>query len=424
MAHGGLTREDAPVSARLASRPAWIRVLVVYAASRLVTTALALLSAALAPADGRHGPDPSLMDYVVGWDAAWYREIALNGYPESVPVDDAGVVQQNAWAFMPVFPTIARILAAAWPGAGFASDDIWAVANAWGVAAGLVSLAAGFAACLALHALLADRLGDDAALWGVVFVAAGPLGLLFQVGYAESLFLALALWALVAISRERWAWLYAIVPVMAFTRPGELALPLTIALYGLWRLRTRRERPLRRAEVVHILALGALGTVAGFAWPVIANTVTGDPSAYFETELAWRRGWIGDAEGGFVPGEGWLQGASVWAGLWGIPQWAGYVLLALLAAAAVAIFFTPGVRALGIETRLWSASYLVYIALVLFPQSSTLRLLLPLAPLVAAIAGVRMLRSTRILVAVVFVALQFWWIHAMYGYGNAYFLIP
>src|SRR5690606_10947892 len=111
MAHGGLTREDAPVSARLASRPAWIRVLVVYAASRLVTTALALLSAALAPADGRHGPDPSLMDYVVGWDAAWYREIALNGYPESVPVDDAGVVQQNAWAFMPVFPTIARILA-------------------------------------------------------------------------------------------------------------------------------------------------------------------------------------------------------------------------------------------------------------------------------------------------------------------------
>ena len=97
----------------------------------------------------------------------------------------------------------------------------------------------------------------------------------------------------------------------------------------------------------------------------------------------------------------------------------------MLVAAVVLLFLTPGVRALGIETRLWSASYLVYAALVLFPQSSTFRLLLPIAPLVAgALAAPRLLRSSRILMLIVFAVLQFWWIHAMYGYGNTYYLVP
>lgn len=413
------------VDRRLTGAAPWLRVLVVYALARVATTLLVALSSALAPAEGRHGQDPSMLDYIAGWDAAWYREIALNGYPAELPVDASGNVQQNAWAFMPIYPWLARGVALVWPGAGAGSDDVWAVANAWAVGAALISLVAGFFACWGVYVLLERALDAQRALWGTAFVAAGPLALLFQVGYAEALFLAIAMWALVALSREAWWWLYPASILLAFVRPGELALPLTIALYGLWRIRNRRARPIVRREVVHILCVGAVGTIAGFAWPAIVNRVTGSSSAYFDTELAWRAGWIPGGADAFVPGEGWLAGVRVWSGLWGIPQWAGYALLAAIVAAVVLLFLTPGVRALGIETRLWSASYLVYAALVLFPQSSTFRLLLPIAPLVAgALAAPRLLRSSRILMLIVLAVLQFLWIHAMYGYGNTYYLVP
>ncbi|WP_029150983.1 hypothetical protein [Microbacterium indicum] len=426
MADGALTAEAPPtVLARLGGWRVWQRVIAVYAAARLVTTLLMLVSSALAPADGRHGENPSILDYISGWDAAWYREIVLNGYPSDLPRDDSGNVAQNAWAFMPIYPVIVRALSIVVPGAGLGSDDVWAVADAWGWCAALVSLVAGYAACRALFAVVAPRMGDEKALWAVAFLAFNPLGLMFQVGYAESMWLACVLWAVWALERRRWVWLYVLIPILAFTRPGELALPLTIALYGIWRLLRRREEEIRRSEVVHILALGALGTLLGFAWPVIADAVTGDPSGYLDTELAWRRGWTGDETGGFLPGGGWVQGASVWAGLWGIPAWAGYLLLAAIAASAVLLFRIPAVRALSMEMRLWAASYLVYLALVVFPQSSILRMLLPVAPLVAAaIAGTRLLGSTRVLILAASVAAQFWWIHEMYGVGNTYYLIP
>ena len=421
MAQRALTRSRAQA---LVTTPVWARVLVVYLTGRIVTTLLIALSSAMAPENGRHGAHASLYDYIVAWDSAWYREIALNGYPSEIPVNGQGQAQQNAWAFMPVFPWIARLLAALIPGAGFGSDDVWAVADAWAVTAALVSLAAGFFACWGLHELLVDRMGRIRALWGTAFFAFGPFSLLFQVGYAEALFLALLMWSLVAIKRESWWWLYALIPVMSFTRPGGLALALTIALYGLWRIRHRRARPIRRAEVAHILATGALGSVLGFAWPVIANTVTHNPNAYFETELSWRRGWVGE-QPDFVPGEGWIQAARAWAGIWGVPHLYAYAILVVLVAAAVALFFLPSVRGLGIETRLWGASYLVYAALVMFPQSSILRLMMPLAPLASgALAMPRLLCSSRILILVALTGTQFWWIYVMWGLGNTFYLVP
>ncbi|WP_368732519.1 hypothetical protein [Microbacterium sp. ZXX196] len=417
---------DRPLTRRLGSRLAALsaagRIALLYAAARVVTTLCALASAALAPANGRHGPDPSLLDYIVGWDGAWYREIALNGYPATLPVDDAGVVQQNAWAFLPVFPSLARALAALVPGAGWGSEDVWAVADAWAVAAALVALVAGYAACLGLYHLFAPAVGSTRATWGVAFVAAGPLGFLFQVAYAESLFLALIVWALVALRAGRWGPLYVLVPAAAFTRPGELALALTLGAYGVWRFAIRRRRRLRAAEVGHTLALGAIGTAAGFAWPLVAALATGSGSAYFDTELAWRRGWVGAEASGFVPGEGWAQAAPIWAGLWGVPAWLLLGLAIAVAAATAIALFLPPARALGPEARLWCASYALYLVLVLFPQSSVIRLLLPLAPL--AVLPAALPRAGRVAALCAGLAAQFWWIHAMYGWGNTFYLVP
>lgn len=393
------------------SWPAAARVAAIYLAARLVTTGIMLLVAQTSPADSRYGPDPGLVDYILGWDAQWYWSVAASGYPTDLPLTDTGDVAENAWAFLPLYAWLAA--------------SIGGVFGAWWAGALLVSLAAGYGACLALHALLRARFDDGRATWGVVLLASGPLAALFQVGYAESLFLALLIAALLCIERRRWGWLYLLIPIMGFTRPGVLALALLIGLHGLWRLVPVVRRTMggpTRAEVGHILGLGALATVVGFAWPRIAGLVTGEPDAYLETELAWRRGWTGD-DGGFAPFSGWPQAAAVWADIWGVPVGAGYALLAALVVVAAAVILW-GARRAGAVLSLWGAAYVVYLLAVFFPQSSVFRLLLPLAPLACALLAWPRSRALRAVVLALCIVGQWAWIHGMYGLGNTFWLIP
>ena len=80
-------------------------------------------------------------------------------------------------------------------------------------------------------------------------------------------------------------------------------------------------------------------------------------------------------------------------------------------------------KRLGIELRLWSASYLVYLLLVFFPQSSIFRLLVPLSPLWGALA-VPPSRAWRTGVLAASLLGQWWWIYNMYGLGNTFWQIP
>ena len=92
-------------------------------------------------------------------------------------------------------------------------------------------------------------------------------------------------------------------------------------------------------------------------------------------------------------------------------------------AVAALLMFDQRVRSTGIEVRLWSASYLLYLLAVFFPQSSVFRLLFPLSPLAGALAVPRS-RAWRIGVLAVGVALQWWWIWNMYGIGRNFWQIP
>ncbi len=381
----------------------------VYVVARIVTTGLMLLATQASDPTSRFGPDPTLGDFALGWDAQWYWQIAFAGYPTELPIDAQGHVAENAWAFMPLYPWIANALGA--------------VVGGYPVAAPIVSLVSGYLACLALHALLRRRVGASAAMWAVVFFASGPLAALFQVGYAETLFLLWLFLGLLAVERRRWWWLYPLAPLMAFTRPGVLAFSLMLALYGIWRWTRRRRDALPTREVVHIVATGLLTAALGLAWPVICGWVTGDPSAYLQTELAWRRAWLGD-HGGFVPFDGFVRAAPLWFGQWGLPPWLGYIALgALVVGIAAVLVRSRRIRALGMPVRLWSISYVLYLLAVFFPQSSTFRLLVPLSPLWGAVAAPR---STlwRVSVLVLCIAAQWWWILNMYGLANTYTQVP
>lgn len=408
MADGSVT------TARVEVRGLWhrpvVRIAILYLAARVITTLFFFGASALSGIGSRFGLHAAFGTLVMGWDAQWYWFTAENGYPSTLPLTPDGKVQENQWAFLPLYPYLSKIVGIPLGG--------------WPIAAVLVSLVAGYLACLVLYRLLTRKLDTTAATWAVVFFASGPLAALFQVGYAEALFLLWLMLALWLVMRRRYGWLYLLVPLMGFTRPGILAFALFLGLFGIWRWFTRAREPLPAREIVHIVALAALSTIVGFAWQVIAQLATGDPGAYLKTELAWRRNWIPDAASNFLPFDGFIVGTRFWAGMWGWGAVTGFVVLALcIVGIAAVLIFEPHVKRLGMELRLWSASYLVYLLAVFFPQSSIFRLLLPLSPMWGAVATPR---STAWRCAVLFACLagQWWWIYNMYALANTYWQIP
>ncbi|MDR6865543.1 hypothetical protein J2Y69_000125 [Microbacterium resistens] len=390
--------------------PASVGVLAIYLVARLLTTGMLGLAAVMSGPASRFGAHAGIGDFVLAWDAQWYWYIAVHNYPTQLPVTPEGAVTENSWAFMPLYPKLAQLV-----GLPFGS---------WGAGALIVSLVAGYFACLVMYRMMSRRIGRTAAIWSTVFLAAGPLGALFQVGYAEVLCLLFLLLALDGLIRRRYVRLYVLIPLMGFTRPGVLAFALLLGLVLVMRWWRRRTDPLGGREIAHFLALGALGTIVGFSWQIIAGIVTGEHDAYLTTELSWRKNWTKEEAHGFFPFEGWVTAAQMWFRIWGLPGWVGIVVLVLLVAAAAAmLLFGPRVKRLGPEIRLWSASYLLYLLAVFFPQSSTLRLLFPLAPLWGAVAIPRS-RLYRWGVLVVCLALQWLWIFNVFAMGNTFWRVP
>ncbi|NNH04688.1 hypothetical protein HLA99_12620 [Microbacterium ulmi] len=391
-------------------QPVALRIGILYLLSRAATTLFLIAAAEISGPASRFGPEATIGTLAMGWDAQWYWYLAENGYPADLPLTDAGQIAENPWAFMPLYAYLAKV--------------IGVPLQTWPTAAILISLVAGYLACLVLFRMLPPRLDETAALWAVLFFASAPLAAIFQIGYAEALFLLWLFLALDRVMRRRYAWVYLLIPLMGFTRPGVLAFGLFLGLHGIHRWITRRREPLPARDIVHIVALGVLAVVVGFAWQVVAGIVTGRPGAYLATELAWRRNWLSDPPTTFVPFEGLLSGTEFWFTRWGLGAVAGWIALGLIVAGIAALLlFEPHVRRLGVDVRLWSASYLVYLAAVAFPQSSIFRLLVPLSPLWGAAALARSV-PWRIGVLAACLLGQWWWIYNMFALANTYWQVP
>ncbi len=390
-------RALARVRERYRRLPWWARVLVVFAASRVVTTVILLAFAAVQARNPWTGPSPSYLDFAAIWDGDWYKRIALFGYPTTLPVDSSGHVAQNAWAFLPAYPALVRTITIA----THSSFEVVALVVAVGFSIGTV---------LVLYRLMAIVLPSSTALFTVALFCFAPLSPILQVDYAESMalfFLALAL--LLLLRRSYWLTI-PVVLVAALTRPLGLAFALALGLHVIhrfWRMRGGEPFPVRErvAAIVATLASG----VWGLLWPVIAWAVTGSPSAYTDTELAWRASYIGYHD--LLPFLPWIEGGNwwfQWFGFW--PQsGVGAIAVGVLVALFALLMLTPAVRRLGVDLRLWVVAYVVYLLAVFFPQSSTFRLLMPLFPLLGAVALPRS-RVYRAIVLVLCIAGQVGWV--------------
>jgi hypothetical protein len=400
VADGALTRSvgrparlDLPGARTVGRLPWWAAVLGVYALSRVLTTVLMLVSARSQIRTPWAPASPSYLQYATFWDAGWYRDIATFGYPTVLPVDAAGHVQSNPWAFLPVYPAIVRAIQDA-TGAPF------------DVAAVTVSVLAGGGAVLVLHRLLSRFLSPSSTLTAVVIVCVAPVSPLFQIAYAESLQTLLLLTALLLLVERRYVLLAPVVVVMAFTRPLGLAFALALVLHGAHRIATARRDPFPTAERARLVLATTASVAAGAAWPVIAWIRTGSFTAYTDTELSWRAAYVGYRH--LVPFEAWFDAGDFWIG--GV---AGAIAVLLAVAAFVLILLRPSVRALGPDLRIWIASYGIYLFAVFFPQSSVFRLLLPMIPLAGALAVPRS-RAYRVAVVVAMIVGQWIWIDVLW----------
>ncbi|MDM7887112.1 hypothetical protein QUG98_01485 [Curtobacterium sp. RHCJP20] len=374
--------------------PWWLRVTVVYVAARLVTGAMLLAFARVQTANSFTAAHPSYLSFAAIWDGAWYRVIASSGYPSVLPVDAAGHVTENAWAFMPAYPFLVRGLMVL-TGASFEAVAV------------TVSLVAGWGAALVFRRLMGRFLDDGRATFATVLFCVAPVSAVFQVAYAEAMGLFLLLVALLLLVDRRWWTMLPVVLLLGMTRPTGLAFALLVVLFlAAWTIRPtwvrESERPTLRSALPP-LVVGAVSGLVGLAWPAIAWAVTGVPKAYTDTELAWRSSYIGWKE--LVPFAPWIQGAGWWFG-----EPAGGILLAVAVLAFTVFVFHPAARRIGLELRLWGVAYVVYLLAVFFPQSSTWRILLPIAPLLGIVALPRS-RVYRVLVVAVCLGLQFVWLY-------------
>lgn len=349
--------------------PVWAQLVVIYLVTRVVTTALLLIFASRQEETWQIGAEPDYFSFANIWDAEWYAYIAHYGYPTELPFTDRGQVAENAWAFMPVYPLLARFLSLI----PFISFPIATV---------LISLIAGLGTVFALYRLLRHFVSQNVAVFAVFLLCIGPISPMFQVGYAEALhFWMIAVLLNLMVQRE-WYAMVPLIVIASFTRPTGLALAFTLLLYILYRYWTRFVARLERFDVHEqrqVWGVAVFSGVLGLAWLVIAGMLTGQWDAYLETEFAWRRAYT-DGEH-TPPFTAWFWAGDFW---FGQPEGTIIVLAAIIL--FVCWFAAPVMLRFGVEIRVWGIAYVSYIFAVFYPQSSFFRILFPMFPATAPLA--------------------------------------
>jgi hypothetical protein len=366
--------------ARLRATPDAVKLLVFYALTRLWAAFF------IDRAAGHQLPSiwtddkSSYFDMAQLWDGQWYKIIAEQGYPPGLPLDQAGNVQQNPWAFFPGFP--------------FTVKPVMAVTGLpFSVAAVAVNLVLGACAVYVVMKVLQLVAGRRIGLWGAALLCAVPSAPALQIAYSESLallLLALACWWL--LQRSYGLCALAVV-ALALTRPIVAPFALVVLTHLVLRWRRRGAEPFPTSERVQVVGLGLLAAGASLIWPVLVGLAVGSSDAYERTQGAWRSGGV------IQP---FHQSMGIVRLLWGDR---GPWYLAIGALAYVAVLLSPWGRRVGAELVTWCLAYPFYLLAVTEPWTSTFRYLLMLFPLCAVLAGV--LRSRWLVAAAA--ALGLWW---------------
>jgi hypothetical protein len=205
------------------------------------------------------------------WDAGWYANIADNGYASYDPK------VQSPVAYFPLYPMLIRAL-------GFVGVNKWVAGVAISFLCGILALW--------IFSRWARRVGEaQAAALAPWLLAVWPFaGYLFGIMYSDSLFLALACGAFLAVEKERPLLAGGLGALATLTRPVAPALVVGLLLRSL-EVRRRSGKKLRLLDFFPLAAgLGLLGYMAflhfRFADPLAFAHVHGAPG--WDQAAGWR----------------------------------------------------------------------------------------------------------------------------------------
>ncbi|MFC9509264.1 glycosyltransferase family 39 protein [Streptomyces sp. NPDC057002] len=233
------------------------------------------------------------------WDSLWYTRVAELGYGYEVRLAN-GDVHSNL-AFFPLLPWLERLVTAVSPlsytDGGF-----------------LVSLFASLAAAWGIFAVADHVYGRRAGVCAVLLWAVLPVGIVQSMAYSESLFTALAAWALYAVLTGRWPLAGALALLAGLTRPVGLAVVAAVwvtAVASFVRDRRASEPDGARttpsapasaltsmsvsasADASRVLGmlLAPLGTAGYVLW--VGHHTGKGPLGYLDVQAGWRNGFDG-----------------------------------------------------------------------------------------------------------------------------------
>jgi hypothetical protein len=207
------------------------------------------------------------MDLLLSFDGRWHLLIAEEGYGPAGFADTHGVPYDLRVAFFPLYPWLIRSVHGL-------------TAMPYGAAAIVVSVLASVAAAWAMFAI-GDRLWGQR--FGMMLAAAWalwPEGVTEQAAFNESLFVALAGWALYAVLSRRWLAAGALTLVAGLSRPTAMALIGAVGVAAVVAI-VRREDGWRPYAAAALSPLGFLGFLL---W---ATQRLGGGDAWFRLQRTW-----------------------------------------------------------------------------------------------------------------------------------------
>ena len=230
--------------------------------------AVALLTLALAANFQGH----DLKRIFFRWDAQWYRHIAESGYGRVVTAGDGRELAD--YAFFPLYPLLERLI-----------HNVTSLSYIYsGI---LISAVASIVAAVGIYRVVEISISSKVATYTVILWAALPIAIVQSLAYSESLFTALAAWAIYFAIRRNW-WIAPIFAIAAgLTRPTGIAVVLAVMGAAILELRKRR----RNKVASFALLASPLGLLGYLYW---VGTQLSGWNSYFDVT----RGWGNSIDGG------------------------------------------------------------------------------------------------------------------------------
>ncbi|WP_229868343.1 hypothetical protein [Streptomyces chryseus] len=187
------------------------------------------------------------------WDSLWYSRVADHGYGLSVQAPDGRNL--SSMAFFPLLPWLEKLGSHL----GFSSPDVGLT----------VSAISSLAAAMGIFMLASHVHSTKAGIILVGLWAALPVGIVQSMAYSESLFVALASWALYSLLQNRWVTAGLLAFFAGLTRPIGMAVCAAIIISALLVCVTPPSARPHQPKWLHILAgcvLAPLGAAGYVLW--------------------------------------------------------------------------------------------------------------------------------------------------------------